>query len=661
MCLPRGDSSRVEADPPDTDRIELASGSGQQVASGQSSPSTSSPRAGTAGLSASGSSTQAPTLLPITGSPPRAASDPGRESVPAAEHTDPTGSDASAPSAGADVTVVVSGVAPSEGSGITRRVTRLQRGIVKPKIYTDGTIRWGMLADSVTTEPVSVEAALHDPKWIEAMDVEHQALLKNHTWQLVPRPKGKNIIGSKWVYKIKRKADGSIDRYKARLVAKGFKQRYGIDYEDTFSPVVKAATIRLILSIAVTNGWSLRQLDVQNAFLHGVLDEEVYMDQPPGYADKSFPDYVCKLKKALYGLKQAPRAWYARLCGKLISLGFKSSKADTSLFYYNKGNQIIFVLVYVDDIIVASSSADATKALLSDLQRDFALKDLGDLHYFLGIEVKRNSGGLVLSQSKYATDILSRSGMDKCKAVDTPLPSTQKLSIKDGQLLCAQDATRYRSIVGALQYLTLTRPDISFAVNKVCQFLHAPTSTHFSAVKRILRYVRGTVKLGLHIRKSKSMMVSAFSDADWAGCVDDRRSTGGFAVFLGENLISWTARKQATVSRSSTEAEYKALANATAEMMWIQKLLTELRIPHQKVARLWCDNLGAKYLSANPIFHARTKHIEIDFHFVRERVAQKLLEVRFISSSDQLADGFTKSLSTVKLLQFRRNLNLVSG
>ena len=539
--------------------------------------------------------------------------------------------------------------------------TRLRHGIVKPKQRTDGTVRWGLQFVSDAAEPLSVKQALSEPRWVSAINTEYDALLKNKTWHLVPAPRGKNVIGSKWVFKVKRKADGSIDRYKARLVALGYRQQYGIDYEDTFSPVVKAAIVRLVLSLAVSRGWSLRQLDVQNAFLHGVLEEEVYMRQPPGYADSRFPNHVCRLDKALYGLKQAPRAWYARLCGKLLWLGFKSSKGDTSLFYYRQGSLVIFVLVYVDDIIVASSSSDATTALLKDLEADFALKDLGDLHFFLGIEVWRNATGLVMSQCRYAIDVLKRANMWNCNPVDTPIAVNEKLSITSGTRLSDEDSTKYRSVVGALQYLTLTRPDLSFAVNKVCQFLHAPTSVHWSAVKRILRYVKGSLTTGLKLRKSPSTLVSAFSDADWAGCVDDRRSTGGFAVFIGPNLISWCARKQPTVSRSSTEAEYKALANATAEMMWIQRLLTELGIAHPSAARLWCDNIGAKYLSANPIFHARTKHIEIDIHFVRERVAQKLLDIRFIHTGDQVADGFTKPITAAKMREFKFNLNLVSG
>lgn len=538
----------------------------------------------------------------------------------------------------------------------TRPVTRAQRGIHKPKKYTDGTVRYAGLTH--TGEPGNLQEALDNTNWKSAMNSEFAALVRNKTWHLVPPKQGVNVIDCKWVYKIKRKADGTIDRYKARLVAKGFKQRYGIDYEDTFSPVVKAATIRLVLSLAVSQGWSLRQLDVQNAFLHGYLEEDVYMRQPPGYEEKKMPHYLCKLDKALYGLKQAPRAWYSRLSKRLQELGFVSSKADTSLFFYNKNGLVMFLLVYVDDIIVASSSGQAVTVLLKELEKDFALKDLGDLHYFLGIEVKKTEKGLLLTQERYAGDIIKRTGMSNCKPVSTPLCVSEKLWLNDGEFLGANDASQYRSIVGALQYLTLTRPDISFSVNKVCQFLQNPTVVHWAAVKRILRYLQGTLPLGLKIDKSSSHTVSAFSDADWAGCLDDRRSTGGFAVFLGSNLISWSARKQATVSRSSTEAEYKALANATAEVMWVRKLLEEIGISHPGPSQLWCDNIGATYLSANPVFHARTKHIEVDYHFVREQVAQKMLEIRFVPSQDQVADGFTKPLSVRQLQLFCNNLNL---
>jgi histone deacetylase 1/2 len=317
------------------------------------------------------------------------------------------------------------------------------------------------------------------------------------------------------------------------------------------------------------------------------------------------------------------------------------------------------MLVYVDNIVVVSSCARASASLIQRLGETFPVKDLGPLHYFLGIEVVRDSGGMTLSQGKYAMDLLCRANMDKAKAVSTPMSVQDKLAADQGTPLLGDSVFDYRSTVGGLQYLTLTRPDISYAVNKVCQYLAKPTTVHWEAVKRILRYVKGTADIGLRIRKSPSMLLSVFTDADWAGNADDRRSTGGFAVFFGPTLISWSARKQPTVSRSSTEAEYKALANGTAEAIWVQSLLRELHVPQYRPPVLWCDNLGATYLTANPVFHARTKHIEVDFHFVREKVAQGALDVRFVSSADQVADAFTKPSTKYMLDQLYTNLNLV--
>ncbi|WVZ48888.1 hypothetical protein U9M48_000283 [Paspalum notatum var. saurae] len=534
--------------------------------------------------------------------------------------------------------------------------TRLKDNIVQSKQFTDGTVRYSQnsraFACSVTnrnpttefsavSEPSSFEQAMSSAEWKKAMDLEYSALLRNHTWELIPPQKGINLIDSRWVYKVKRKADGSVERLKARLVAKGYKQRLS-----NLVPLYK---------------WIPRQIDIQNAFLHGILEEEVYMKQPPGYCDPNKPsNYICKLKKALYGLKQAPRAWHSRLTGKLQELGFKSSVADSSLLVFKQAGLTMYMLVYVDDVIIVSSSDLATEKLIQQLQLEFAVKDLGSLEYFLGIEVKTRKNGMLLSQKRYALDLIKKAGMERCNPISTPMTASEKLLKNQGAALNEKDKFKYWSIVGGLQYLTLTRPDLSFAVNRVCQYIQSPTDAHWTAVKRILRFVKGTADHGLKIQKSGSMMLSGFSDADWAGCLDDRRSTSGFAVFLGPNLISWSSKKQNIVSRSSTEAEYKAIANLTAELIWIQSLLKELGVFLSKAPRLWCDNLGATYLTTNPVFHARTKHIEVDFHFVREQVARKAMEVRFISSEDQLADMMTKPLSRAPFVRNSNHLNIGS-
>ena len=390
------------------------------------------------------------------------------------------------------------------------------------------------------------------------MQEEFNALHCICTWSLVPPAPNQNVVGCNWVFRVKTHPDGIIDRYKARLVAKGFHQQEGLDYKETFSHVAKPVTIRIILSLAAQHNWFLNQLDISNAFLHGDLKEDVFMIQPPGFCDPQFPSHVCKLRKSLYGLKHAPRAWFDKLFTTLISLGFQHSTSDASLFVL-KAPVLVIVLVYVDDILVTGPNSDACNLFIQKLSSIFPVKNLGPLHYFLGLEVQHSTQGLFLHQSKYLLDLLQKTKMDGAKPCTTPLSSI-KLD-HTGPLI--SDPTEYRSIVGALQYMTWTRPDVSFAVNQVCQFMHTPRESHLQAAKRILRFLKGSITHGLWFKKG-TLHLSAFSDADRAGCPFDRRSTSGYCIFLGSNLISWSAKKQSTVARSSTEAEYRSLAHIAA-------------------------------------------------------------------------------------------------
>ncbi|KAL6347058.1 hypothetical protein AAG906_012309 [Vitis piasezkii] len=504
-----------------------------------------------------------------------------------------------------------------------------------------------------TPEPTSYTQAVSDPQWRAAMGREFDALMENGTWSLCPRPLDKHIVRNKWVYKIKRRPDGSIERFKARLVAKGYDQKSGVDYHETFSPVIKPTTIRLVLAIAVHFHWPIQQLDVSNAFLHGFLDEEVFMEQPRGFVDETKPHYVCKLHKSLYGLKQAPRAWFRRLSQQLIELGFHESVNDYSLFTLHTDHARIFVLIYVDDILVTGSDTFAITKLIRHLQSIFHVKDLGSLSYFLGVEVDRSSQGLHLRQTKYICDLLDRTHMAGAKPLASPTVASTKLSSTNGELL--SDPSTYRHIIGALQYCTITRPDISY-VNH-CQYMHQPRTPHWQAMKRVLRYLKGSVNHGLFYTPSP-LQLHTYCDSDWAGNPDDRRSTSGYGVFLGRNLVSWSSKKQHVVSRSSTEAEYRSMALATAEVYWLRMLFKELAIGLIHIPTIWCDNIGAIALASNPVFHARTKHVEIDYHFIREKVCNHDIQVQHISTVDQIADVFTKG-QTAKRFQYLKGKLMV--
>jgi histone deacetylase 1/2 len=490
-------------------------------------------------------------------------------------------------------------------------VTRSRAGIFKPNP------RYAMAATAtpaISLVPKSVREALKDPNWRRAMEDEFQALQANQTWRLVDPPAGTHTITGKWVFKHKFNPDGTLARYKARWVVRGFNQRHGIDFQETFTPVVKPATIRTVLAVAASKRWPTRQLDVSNAFLHGTLDEQVFCQQPSGFVDAARPHAVCLLNKSLYGLRQAPRAWFTRFANFVVKLGFQATRSDSSLFVLRRSHDVAYLLLYVDDMVLTASSNDLLQRIVDDLRGEFAVKDMGALRFFLGIDVRRSESGFYLSQARYAAQILERAGMEQCKAASTPIDCNGKLP-PDGPPI--DDAKSYRSIVGALQYLTITRPDLAFAVQQACLYMHDPRQHHQAQLKRILRYVRGTTSHGLLLRASSTLDVTAYSDADWGGCLDTRRSTSGFYVFLGDSIVSWSSKRQPTLSRSSTEAEYRGVVNAAAECIWLRQLLGELHFPVHKATVVFCDNVSAVYMSRNPVHHKRTKHIELDIHFVR--------------------------------------------
>jgi hypothetical protein len=511
-------------------------------------------------------------------------------------------------------------------------------------------------AASPSPVPKSVRGALKDPNWLAAMTDEYSALLANDTWDLVVPPANANIVSGKWIFRHKYKPDGSLDRYKARWVLRGFSQEHGIDFDETFSPVVKPATIRTILSIALSANWKIRQLDVKNAFLHGKLSEVVFCHQPTGFVDSARPGHVCRLNRALYGLKQAPRAWYHRFATFVTAFGFTCSKSDTSLFILHGIHGTAYLLLYVDDIILTASSTALLERVITALSAEFAMTDLGELHHFLGLAVRRDSQGMFLSQTQYALEILERAGMSSCHPASTPVDTSPKLAAEAGRPVA--DPSAYRSLAGALQYLTFTRPDIAYAVQQICLHMHDPRDQHLALVKRVLRYIKGTLRHGLQLTPSVTDRLVAYTDADWAGCPDTRRSTSGYCVFLGDNLISWSSKRQHTVSRSSAEAEYRAVANAVAEASWLRQLLQELHRPLHSATVVFCDNVSAVYMSTNPIQHQRTKHIEIDLHFVRDRVALGHIRVLHVPSSRQFADIFTKGLASPLFLDFRSSLSV---
>ncbi|UYV76870.1 hypothetical protein LAZ67_14002267 [Cordylochernes scorpioides] len=498
-------------------------------------------------------------------------------------------------------------------------------------------------------DPKDAEEALSGKDsyfWRKAMKEEFDLLIENKTWELVDPPKGQNVIGSKWVFRRKYSSDGSLERYKARLVAKGYSQKYGIDYEETFAPVVRHSTIRTVLALAVEYDLLVHQMDVQSAFLNGDVKEEIYMTQPENFESKKYPRRVCKLKKAIYGLKQAGMTWHANLDSVLKEMGLEQMKTDNCV-YIKHHEGILLVAIYVDDLIIAAEREDTLISFKESMKKIFKIKDLGKINYCLGIRIQtKKDGSISIDQEKYIEELLAKYRMKEAKPISKPMDSNSKLT-KISSIEGENEPVKkeeYQSLIGSLIYLSVsTRPDIAYAVSALGQFSNDPRRQHWNAAKRVLRYLKGTLCLKITYEKTNETLYGCV-DADWGGNLADRKSQTGLVFFLAGGPIAWESKKQQTVALSSTESEYIALCEAGKEAVYLRALLDEMGFGEllNEPTVLKTDNQGAQQLARNPVHHARTKHIDIKWHYIRSICSDGLIEVVHIPTQENVADILTK-------------------
>ncbi|KAJ9555797.1 hypothetical protein OSB04_010411 [Centaurea solstitialis] len=481
------------------------------------------------------------------------------------------------------------------------------------------------------TEPKKAHDAMKDPSWIEAMQEELLQFVLQHVWDLVDLPKGHRVIGTKWIFRNKTDERGIVIKNKARLVAQGYTQEEGIDYDDVFAPVARIEAIRLFLAFASYKGFKVYQMDVKSAFLYGTIDQEVYVSQPPGFEDPKYPDKVYKLRKALYGLHQEPRAWYDTLSSYLLENKFERGVIDKTLFIKRTKTDMLLVQIYVDDIIFGSTKDDMCKEFEELMHKKFKMSYMGELNFFLGLQVKQKPDGIFINQSKYVASMLQKFGMNDAKPASTPMETHKHLTADvEGEEV---DVHHYRSMIGSLMYLTASRPDIMFAVCVCARYQVRPKESHLHAVKRIFKYLNGQPRLGLWYPNDSSFDLVAYTDSDYGGANLDRKSTSGGCQFLGGRLVSWQCKKQTTVSQSTTEAEYIAASQCCSQDYGLSFLQTPIYI----------DNNSAISIVNNPVKHSKTKHIEIKYHFIRDCNEKKLIQVLKVHTDDQYADLFTKA------------------
>lgn len=523
--------------------------------------------------------------------------------------------------------------------------------------------------ESVSLAEISMKEAMSsDDKesWMEAIVDEVKSIIKNDTWTMINRNDSFESIGSRIVLRNKYKPDGTIERRKARLVAQGFSQQPGVHFNETFAPVARMSSIRLLMSIAARLKMKIHQFDVATAYLNGNLSENIYMEPPKQLAEalrrianSNDPNLVakaktmlqdlnnnkiCKLNKSLYGLKQAGRNWNQKLDQTLKNFGAIPCVSDSCVYRLGQGEDKTLIITYVDDLIIMSTKENNILKFKNKIMQEFETNYLGEISYCLGVEFSIKNSEIRMNQKRYVLDLLKRFNMTEARPVGTPMDPGVKLMKPTGNDGESEFLAPYRELVGALTYLAVTtRPDISFAVSNIAQFNNCYTKTHWLAAKRILRYLKGTAELGLTFKESGDQIMG-YVDSDWGGNLNDRRSQTGFNYIWNGGCISWDSRKQKTVALSTNEAEYMALTDAAKEAIHLQSFLNELGLPDLSNITLHVDNMGALKLAENPVFHGRSKHIDIRYHFIREVIKNKIISLRHVSTHDMVADILTKPL-----------------
>lgn len=540
------------------------------------------------------------------------------------------------------------------------------RGPRKPKEQSGDTesvsvvAELAYLGEELSDEP-TYQQALKRPdsaQWRRAMEFELGQLRRMGTWELVPVPDGKNIVGNKWVLRIKRDSQGDLVKYKARLVAQGFTQEPGTDFTETFAPVMRLESLRLILAIGNALDLEIDQMDVVGAYLHGKLDEEIYMRQPAGFDDGS--GQVCKLKRALYGLRQAGREWNKVLDSFLLHLRFRRCATDMCVYIRTDDGYPTFLAVHVDDLTMLAKTRQLMDRLKDELKSRFEMTDLGSVRQIVGIEVirDRSQRKMMLRQSAYIKKVLDRFRMMECNPVSTPLDLHTQLVAASKDVEAAR--VPYREAVGSLMYAAVgTRPDLAFPVQALSQYCECPTDEHWGAIKRTMRYLRGTLDWGIVFEPSNdSIILSGYTDADWGANRDDRKSISGQVFYLCGGPIVWASRKQKSVAISTMEAEYMAAADAVSQALWCRTLLAELGFSQDAPTTLHMDNQSAIAFSKNTGSHGRAKHVDIRYHFVRDRISSNEISVVHCAGTENPADVFTKVLSRFKFEDARALLNM---